>query len=131
VTNGTNCPACRHAGAAYLAVILREGRPLYLPTIKPISSHAAVSIRKTQTPTHLFGSSAIFGSFVAFVEGVAEEARTRGFAPPAFTGLALIEVWTLRWGSVLGLSTNAARRDLGTSGPAAADVERRGSSPRR
>ena len=45
---------------------------------------------KRQTPSHPFGSSAIVGSFVACEDGVAEEARTRGFAPPAFTGFAFV-----------------------------------------
>jgi len=46
------------------------------------------------TNAHLpFGSSAILGSFVASLPaGVAEEARTRGFATPAFAGWALVEV---------------------------------------
>jgi hypothetical protein len=42
-----------------------------------------------------FGSSAILGSFVASgvtCDGIAEEARTRGFAAPAFAGWALVEV---------------------------------------
>ena len=42
-----------------------------------------------------FGSSAILGAFVASevgYAGVAEEARTRGFAAPAFAGWALVEV---------------------------------------
>src|SRR3989442_14102739 len=44
------------------------------------------------------------GSFVAICGGVAEETRTRGFAAPAFAGWALVEVWTLRSGSVARLS---------------------------
>jgi hypothetical protein len=41
-------------------------------------------------------SSAIFGSFVA--SSVAEEARTRGFAPPAFAEFAFISrmLWNRR-----------------------------------
>jgi hypothetical protein len=42
-----------------------------------------------------FGSSAILGSFVAsgrYRRSVAEEARTRGFATPAFAGWAFVEV---------------------------------------
>jgi hypothetical protein len=40
-----------------------------------------------------FGSSAVLGSFGGVLEsGVAEEARTRGFAAPAFAGCALVEV---------------------------------------
>jgi hypothetical protein len=38
-----------------------------------------------------FSSSAVLGSFVASNEGGAEEARTRGFATPAFTGCAFVE----------------------------------------
>jgi hypothetical protein len=45
---------------------------------------------QTQAP---FGGSAVVGSFVAPAEGVAEEARTRGFAAPAFAGCAFIEGW--------------------------------------
>jgi hypothetical protein len=37
------------------------------------------------------GSSAILGSFEA--SSVAEEARTRGFAAPAFAGCAFVEGW--------------------------------------
>jgi hypothetical protein len=47
-------------------------------------------------PSYAFGSSAILGSFVASgatCGGVAEEARTRGFAAPAFAGCAFVEVW--------------------------------------
>jgi hypothetical protein len=35
--------------------------------------------------------------------GVAEEARTRGFATPAFTGCAFVEGWTsyVRWGTAV------------------------------
>jgi hypothetical protein len=43
-----------------------------------------------------FGSSAIVGSFLASGEtqsGVAEEARTRGFAAPALAGCAFVEGW--------------------------------------
>jgi hypothetical protein len=40
-----------------------------------------------------FGCSAVVGSFVASTEGVAEEARTRGFAAPAFAGCAFVEGW--------------------------------------
>jgi hypothetical protein len=43
-----------------------------------------------------FGSPAILGSLVASGEtksGVAEEARTRGFAAPAFAGFAFVERW--------------------------------------
>jgi hypothetical protein len=51
---------------------------------------------QTKTNADLpFGSSAILRSFVASEgdwDGVAEEARTRSFAPPAFAGLALLEV---------------------------------------
>jgi hypothetical protein len=38
-----------------------------------------------------FGGSAVVGSFVASTEDVAEEARTRGFAAPAFAGCAFVE----------------------------------------
>ena len=43
-----------------------------------------------------FGSSAVSGSFVASAGipyGVAEEARTRGFAAPAFAGCAFVVGW--------------------------------------
>ena len=42
-----------------------------------------------------FGSSAVVGSFVAsrIPCGVAEGARTRGFAAPAFAGCAFVEGW--------------------------------------
>src|SRR5437899_858642 len=46
--------------------------------------------QESQTPSHPFGGSAILGSFVACEAGVAEEARTRGFAPPAFAGFASV-----------------------------------------
>ena len=46
--------------------------------------------------SNTFGSSAVVGPFVASLEGVAEEARTRGFAAPAFAGCAFVEVWALR-----------------------------------
>jgi hypothetical protein len=39
-------------------------------------------------PRHQLGGSAVVGSFVALDGGVAEEARTRGFAAPAFAGCA-------------------------------------------
>jgi hypothetical protein len=42
------------------------------------------------------GSSAVVGSFVASTEGVAEEARIRGFAAPALAGCAFVEVCALR-----------------------------------
>jgi hypothetical protein len=45
---------------------------------------------------HHFGSSAVVGPFVASMEGVAEEARTRGFAAPAFAGCAFVEGVVLR-----------------------------------
>jgi hypothetical protein len=45
-------------------------------------------------PSYLVGSSAVVGFFVASVSGpkagVAEEARTRGFATPAFAGCAFV-----------------------------------------
>jgi len=40
-----------------------------------------------------FGSSAILGSFGRLLVGVAEEARTRGFAAPGFAGCAFVEGW--------------------------------------
>jgi hypothetical protein len=39
------------------------------------------------------GGSAVVGSFVAVLGDVAGEARTRGFAAPAFAGCASVEVW--------------------------------------
>ena len=49
----------------------------------------------TQTPSYLVGSSAVVGCFAASVSGreagVAEEARTRSFAAPAFAGCASVE----------------------------------------
>src|SRR5439155_9866028 len=47
---------------------------------------------ETELPSHLFGSSAIVGSFVACEVGVAEEVRTRGFVPPAFAGFTFVAV---------------------------------------
>jgi hypothetical protein len=44
---------------------------------------------KRKPPSPPVGGSAVLGSFVAS-EGVAEEARTRGFAAPAFAGCAFI-----------------------------------------
>jgi hypothetical protein len=44
----------------------------------------------TNAKPHLFGGSAVLGTFVT-PEGVAEEARTRSFASPAFAGFALVE----------------------------------------
>src|SRR5690348_15512450 len=41
----------------------------------------------------MLGGSAVVGSYVASTEGVAEEARTRGFAAPAFAGCAFVERW--------------------------------------
>src|SRR5439155_7577648 len=55
---------------------------------------------KDQTPSFHSSSSAVLGSFVASASGVAEEARTRGFASPAFAGFA----------SKLGSFHNAPRR---------------------
>jgi hypothetical protein len=61
---------------------------------------------QTQAP---FGGSAVVGSFVASAEGVAEEARTRGFAAPVFAGCAFVEVWyALRYGPVPGPSSAGA-----------------------
>jgi len=40
--------------------------------------------------TAMNGSLTILGTLVAFAECVAEEARTRGFASPAFAGFAFI-----------------------------------------
>ena len=48
---------------------------------------AASSVAVSQWP---FGSSAVVGSFGASERGVAEEARTRGFAAPVFTGCAFV-----------------------------------------
>ena len=42
------------------------------------------------------GSSAILGTFVASGAGVAEEARTRGFAPPALAGFAFLGCCSIR-----------------------------------
>jgi hypothetical protein len=39
------------------------------------------------------GGLAVVGSFVASEGGVAEEARTRGFAAPGFPGCAFVEGW--------------------------------------
>jgi hypothetical protein len=83
---------------------------LYVTRIKPISSLLGAPSGGEWCPRDVsgpdntnaelpFGSSAILGSFVASVAacaGVAEEARTRGFATPAFAGLAFVEAWTLR-----------------------------------
>jgi hypothetical protein len=57
-----------------------------------------------RTPTTPFGGSAVVRTFVASVAGseagVAEEARTRGFAAPAFAGCALLWDGTLRYDAV-------------------------------
>jgi hypothetical protein len=45
---------------------------------------------QTQAP---FGGSAVLGTFVASKRCVAEEARTRGFAAPAFAGCAFVGGW--------------------------------------
>ena len=44
----------------------------------------------------LIGGSAVVGPSWRRRYGVAEEARTRGFAAPAFAGCAFVEVWCLR-----------------------------------
>jgi hypothetical protein len=64
------------------------------------------------------GNSAVFGSFVASVEGVAEEARTRSFAAPAFAGCAfIVGLANLSYGVVRGLSSDErARLDTGFLG---------------
>jgi hypothetical protein len=60
--------------------------------------------RQTQAP---FGGSAVVGSFMAPVEGVAEEARTRGFAAPAFAGCAfVVGLATLSYRAGRGLSSD-------------------------
>jgi hypothetical protein len=54
-----------------------------------------------------FGCSAVVGSFGASKEGVAEEARTRGFAAPAFAGCAfVVGLATLSYRVVQGLSSD-------------------------
>jgi hypothetical protein len=59
-----------------------------------------------KNPARLVGSSAVLGPFVRrWVAGVAKEARTRGFAAPAFAGCAFSEgvdtvgcgVSTVKW----------------------------------
>jgi hypothetical protein len=37
-----------------------------------------------------FGGSAVLGAFVASLNGVAEEARTRGFPSPSFDGFGFV-----------------------------------------
>ncbi len=60
------------------------------------------------------GSSAIVGPFVALLSdssGGAEEARTRGFAAPAFAGCAFVErMLRLRYHQVPGLSSTFTRQ---------------------
>ena len=52
-----------------------------------------------QTPSRLFGSSAVVKSYVAS-DGVAEEARTRGFVPPTFAGFAFVAAVSLAGGDI-------------------------------
>jgi hypothetical protein len=53
-------------------------------------------------------------SCVASEEGVAEEARTRGFAAPAFAGCAFVEDVLLMYGAVQEVSSSLSH----TAGPA-------------
>jgi hypothetical protein len=56
------------------------------------------------------GSSAVLGSFVRRKEtGVAEEARTRGFAAPAFAGCAFVEDGLPMYGGVQEVSSSPSR----------------------
>jgi hypothetical protein len=52
--------------------------------------------------------------------GVAEEARTRGFAAPAFAGCALVEVW--RYSKQRYLSRQVVARSPGTANPFTSNV---------
>jgi hypothetical protein len=70
------------------------------PRTKPKFCESGFRARGPRAPSKAiaeppFGSAAILGSFVASAAAcacVAKEARTRGFAAPAFAGWALIEV---------------------------------------
>jgi hypothetical protein len=80
---------------------------LYLTTIKPISSHAVVSIRKNTNADLPFGSSAIFGSFVAAVEG------RGGGEDPWLCDPGFRRVGSCRGESMLGQRTRGVKQSLG------------------
>src|SRR6266542_2498818 len=50
-----------------------------------------LAVPKRESPSAPFGSSAIVGPSWRQPNGVAEEARTRGFATPALAGCAIVE----------------------------------------
>jgi hypothetical protein len=63
--------------------------PLVYPDIRDQFSELPLGFG---TPEPL-GGLAVLGTLVASADGVAEEARIRGFAAPAFAGCALGEGW--------------------------------------
>ena len=70
------------------------------------------------------GSSAVLGSFVASTSGVAEEARTRGFAAPAFAGCAfVVGLVALSYGVVQGLSSDQRGGSIRVSSGTCADSQ--------
>ena len=105
-TRGFAAPA--FAGCAFIDRLVRGAdhqartrlaRPYLAERQHPIDSMSALEFSHgekypcyCQWGTSAFGSSAVVGSFVASDAGVGEEARTRGFAAPAFAGCALSRV---------------------------------------